>query len=681
MMEEQSKRAPLSHWSVSAKISCGFAIVLLLHVSIAVIAHYGLHKADEDRSQQDRLRSQMEIFDDIDRIVGELQRNVLLFAYAGIKGPELRVVDIQERLADVLEQASAGADSVELGTLVTMQQHLSTHSEIFEAVLSDRAKRRQILDVEMVQLVEDFDDEFELLLQLLSTQAEKEQAILLAEVASNFQAAQLHAMRFVHSPDSAHVRELKRELSAAKATLDFLLPETPDIERQRRKTLGVLENYEDSCIQMVQATRGYLHLTNVVLAGEAKELSYLAGQARRLYSQRADQLSKDMAVDSGNFSRASTLFSLITIVIGIVASWVIERNIAPALNAITKTFDGLVRGEKISSIPGKERHDELGRLAAAAQVFRDKAALTEELLEGVRELRELDRVHAHSQKLESLGQLAAGIAHEINTPLQCVAANVEFLEDSYEILTDIVGQCCDLLNVFSGDEARDPEEKELIALLQESVKSRRFEHVRCQAPLAASEAADAVRRVVEIIVATKALSHPGAVELVDVDLNELIRHSATLSRNRWKDVAELKFELSDELPRVPLQPAELSQVMLNLIVNAADAIGESGVHREQAGKIVVRSYFENEWVCIEVEDNGPGIPEKVRDRIFDPFFTTKDVGKGTGQGLSISYNIVVNRLHGQISVDTNSSGTRFTVRIPLVCVVTPGQRTLALETV
>lgn len=674
------KAIALSNWSVSAKISCGFAIVLLLHVSIAVIAHYGLHKADVDRLKQDRLRSQVDMFNDIDRIVGELQRNVLLFAYAGVRGPELRVSDLQDQLSTMLVKAQQAGDTSDGATLERMREHLSTHSEIFDAVLCDRANRRQLLDVEMVQYVEEFDDQLEQLCKAMEGQEENGAAEALAETAKHFEAAQLHALQFVHSPDSVHVRDLKRDLHLAKTTLAFLLSQSAEIEQQRAKTLRVLEQYEDCCIQMVQSTRGYLHLTNVVLAGEAKELSYLAGQARRLYCDRAAELSEKMAVDSGHFSQASTLFSLITIAIGVVATWAIERNIAPGLNAITKTFDGLVQGEKISSIPGRERRDELGRLAAAAQVFRDKAALTEDLLEGVRELRELDRMHAHSQKLESLGQLAAGIAHEINTPLQCVAANVEFLEVSYEALTEVVEQCCGLLEIATGQQGHIPEEVGLITSLRETVKSRRFAHMRTQAPLAASEAADAVRRVVEIIVATQALSHPGSEDLVDCDLNELIRHSATLSRNRWKDVAKVTFDLMEDLPRVPMQPADLSQVILNLIVNASDAIAQAGQHRERAGEIHLKSFVKDGCVQVEVLDNGPGIPEKARNRIFDPFFTTKDVGKGTGQGLAISYNIIVNRLHGQIDVETSDEGTRFIISLPLGCAIKNAARQVALGT-
>jgi hypothetical protein len=243
-MGAKVKFVSLRGWSVSAKISFGFAIVLLLHISIAVIAHYGLRKADEDRSQQDRLRSQVELFHDIDRIVGELQRNVLLFAYAGVKGPELRVVDIQNQLSGLLAEASQAGDRTEDGTISTMQSHLTTHRDIFEAVLTDRAKRRQLLDMDMVQYVQEFNAELEALRALVrdgltgsDSRSDQEQST--EKIANHFQAAQLHAMRFVHSPDSSHVRNMKRELGGAKATLAFLLSDSEDVDQQRLKAFKV----------------------------------------------------------------------------------------------------------------------------------------------------------------------------------------------------------------------------------------------------------------------------------------------------------------------------------------------------------------------------------------------------------------------------------------------------------
>jgi signal transduction histidine kinase len=152
-------------------------------------------------------------------------------------------------------------------------------------------------------------------------------------------------------------------------------------------------------------------------------------------------------------------------------------------------------------------------------------------------------------------------------------------------------------------------------------------------------------------------------------LNQAIESTVTISRNRWKFVADLNLDLDVNLPRVECLPAEINQVLLNLVVNAADAIAEKNGNSGKRGVITVRTRCDENDAVIVVEDTGSGIPDEVRNRIFDPFFTTKDVGKGTGQGLAICYNVVVTKHCGTIEVEsTPGVGSQFIVRIPLeVC--------------
>ncbi|QDV72040.1 ATP-binding protein [Botrimarina mediterranea] len=276
------------------------------------------------------------------------------------------------------------------------------------------------------------------------------------------------------------------------------------------------------------------------------------------------------------------------------------------------------------------------------------------------EVRRLESRLAQSQKLESIGQLAAGIAHEINTPMQCVSNNVEFLQECHQRLFDLVDRLVKTLD----SPARSWDDRKL------SVRSLIDEHyynrVAAMAPSAINEAAEASRRVIEIVRAMKVMSHPGTHDFVDSDLNDGIRNAATIARNRWKYVAEVEFDLDEALPHVPVLPAELNQVFLNLIVNAADAIAEKNGENGPLGVITLRTRCESESVRIEIADNGPGVPEAIRERIFDPFFTTKDVGKGTGQGLAISYDVVVNKHHGTIDVlSTEGEGATFVVCLPM----------------
>jgi two-component system NtrC family sensor kinase len=281
-------------------------------------------------------------------------------------------------------------------------------------------------------------------------------------------------------------------------------------------------------------------------------------------------------------------------------------------------------------------------------------------LRDMSEQKQLQRELYQAQKLESIGQLAAGIAHEINTPMQCVSGNVEFLRNCYERLFQVLDNYQEYLE---GPELSWLERKHTMDQLKEQCH---YDHIREQAPPAIEEAADAVQKVIEIVRAMKAMSHPGTQEKVLTDVNELIRSATTISRGRWKYAAELELNLDPRLPHIMALPAELNQVMLNLIVNAADAVMDKiGEDRSGDGAITIRTRDDSDGVLIEVEDTGTGIPDDVKQRIFDPFFTTKDVGKGTGQGLAITYDAVVNKHGGRISVDSVPGvGTMFSVWLP-----------------
>ncbi len=267
---------------------------------------------------------------------------------------------------------------------------------------------------------------------------------------------------------------------------------------------------------------------------------------------------------------------------------------------------------------------------------------------------------AQAQKMESLGQLAAGIAHEINTPMQCVFGNVEFLQSSMERLFSVTDACIHTL-----------EQSEVTREAQNAVnelrQKLRFDHVRKQFPLAIDEASDASKRVISIVRAMKIMSHPGTATMVDTELHELIRNTATITQNRWKYVARMSFAFDSRVTTVPAFPAELSQVFINLFVNASDAIAEKiGPEPSELGTISVNTSLENDTVAITISDSGCGMTEEIKKKIFDPFFTTKDVGKGTGQGLAISYDVIVNKHGGSIDVTSKPGlGTRFLLRLPL----------------
>ncbi len=268
----------------------------------------------------------------------------------------------------------------------------------------------------------------------------------------------------------------------------------------------------------------------------------------------------------------------------------------------------------------------------------------------------------HAQKLESVGQLASGIAHEINTPTQYIGDNVRFLQDAFVDLKGLLVNYEKLLAAAINNRLSSETLQEVTA----AVKNVDANYLMEEVPKAIEQALEGVSRVSRLVGAMKEFSHPGTKEKIPLDLNHAIENTITVARNEWKYVADLETDFDASLPLISCQPGEFNQVTLNLIVNAAHAIadviekGGSG-----KGKIKIQTRDHAEWVEIRIQDTGSGIPEKVRARIFDPFFTTKEIGKGTGQGLAIAHSVIVDKHGGTIHFETQEGkGTTFIVRLP-----------------
>ena len=270
--------------------------------------------------------------------------------------------------------------------------------------------------------------------------------------------------------------------------------------------------------------------------------------------------------------------------------------------------------------------------------------------------RELNQMH----KMEAVGQLAGGIAHEINTPIQYVGDNLRFLQESWADISTLLTACWELL-----DQAQTVDDlKPQVDAVQEVVEEMDLEFLREEIPIALTQSISGAEQVAHIVKAMKEFAHPGQKQMAMADLNQIVTSTSTVSRNEWKYAAEIEFDLAPELPQVMCMAPEISQVVLNLIVNAAHAIQASG--KDQKGVIVISTDSNDRHAEIRVSDNGAGIPKAVQPSVFNPFFTTKDVGKGTGQGLAICQDVVVSKHHGEIFFETEEGvGTTFVVRLPL----------------
>jgi signal transduction histidine kinase len=268
-----------------------------------------------------------------------------------------------------------------------------------------------------------------------------------------------------------------------------------------------------------------------------------------------------------------------------------------------------------------------------------------------------------AQKLESVGRLASGIAHEINTPVQFVSDSCTFLETATQDVIELL----DGYRATLGELERDPAALPAAGPhLRELEDEHDLAYLVEQIPLAINRALQGLDRVSAIVRAMKEFAYPDHSEQVPADLNRAILSTLTVARNEYKYVAELHTEL-DDLPLVTCHIGELNQVILNMVVNSAHAIATAKSEDERQGRIVVRTRARGPVVEIEIEDNGCGIPPQAIDKIFDPFFTTKEIGKGTGQGLAIARAVVVEKHAGKIEVASEvGHGTTFAIVLPVL---------------
>jgi signal transduction histidine kinase len=283
------------------------------------------------------------------------------------------------------------------------------------------------------------------------------------------------------------------------------------------------------------------------------------------------------------------------------------------------------------------------------------------LMLDITDVRRMSRELAAAQKLESVGRLAAGVAHEINTPVQFVSDNVEFVRTSMIDLTKVVEAYRSLQQAVQA--SQDTALAASRAL--EVEKAVDLDYILENAPLAIESSVEGLGRIATIVRSMKEFAHPDQGEKTLADLNQAIRGTLVIAHNEYKYVAEVDTEFG-ELPQVECHLGEINQVILNLLVNAAHAIADVVKDSGERGKLGVRTRTDGNAVEIAISDSGTGIPAAVRDKIFDPFFTTKEVGKGTGQGLALAHGVVVNKHGGTLRFETEMGrGTTFFIRLPI----------------
>lgn len=361
----------------------------------------------------------------------------------------------------------------------------------------------------------------------------------------------------------------------------------------------------------------------------------------------------------------------------LVSPWVTEVESLDKLNLTLSDFPLhsplsdfliLLQAQKASLADGRRLSSDLSALNLELEdrVVRRTQAL-EEIAQELRdskqsleyEMHERTRVEIelrHAQKLESVGQLAAGIAHEINTPMQYIGNSLHFIKSALKDYEKISWIAEDRLS------CKKESMNVNLSMPSNDFDAIDLDYIRDRAPKALDRALDGIAAVTKIVRAMNEFTHPDGEAKNGADINRALNTAATVARSEYKYVAKLveNFQL---LPSVECHIGDLNQVFLNLIINAAHSIADTA---EKQGVITISTWVETDVVKITVADNGTGIPENIKHRVFDPFFTTKEVGRGTGQGLTISHNIIVNKHGGHLEFQSEKGkGTTFQITLPI----------------
>ena len=357
----------------------------------------------------------------------------------------------------------------------------------------------------------------------------------------------------------------------------------------------------------------------------------------------------------------------------------------PEDKPIVRSFAKKIRDEGEAQVEYRlfRGDSELCWVYSRARMFYDQAknpVRIDGISVDITERKRLEEQLRQAQKLEAVGQLAAGIAHEINTPLQYVGDNTRFLKDSLGDLTDLIGSYQSLLAACQANRVSP----EIVEQTANAARVADVDFLLREIPAALDQSLEGLGRVTQIVQSIKDFAHPGSSRMCHADLNKAIESTITVARNEWRYVADLETNFDRELPFIKCVVGEINQVVLNLIVNAAHAIADKtrGATAGEKGKITISTVYKPGCACapiheesdkaaagsieIIISDTGSGIPPLIREKIFDPFFTTKTVGKGTGQGLAIAHSVVAKH-RGTLSFTSETGrGTTFVIQLPLI---------------
>jgi signal transduction histidine kinase len=438
----------------------------------------------------------------------------------------------------------------------------------------------------------------------------------------------------------------KDEIGALARAFNFMVHELNRVSTEHERLVATeRERLESLVAERTQALEQSREMFRLI-AESTKAIPFTLDVARGAFPYIGVQGAADFNVPEGEWREAGAL------------DRVIPRDMNPE---VRQRFDDCAAGpfEFLATLQHSTGPREVRWMGTCE--LQEGVKYLRGLMLDVTEVRRLGRELAASQKLESIGRLASGVAHEINTPVQFVVDNVNFVSDSMAGMTAVIQAHRELKRVVeAGGDAAASARAAAAAEVDADL-----DYLIDNVPPAIAGAIEGLGRIATIVRSMKEFAHPDQSEKTSADLNHAIQSTLIIARNEYKYVAELETDFG-ELPPIQCYLGEINQVVLNLLVNASHAIADVVKDSSAMGKLTVRTRVDGDEVEISISDSGTGIPEAARQKIFDPFFTTKEVGKGTGQGLAIARSVIVNKHGGTLRFDTESGkGTTFFIRLPV----------------
>ncbi len=401
---------------VGTKVAVAIGVVIVMHLSIVVISHIGLARSGADKTRHDEADAQAVNILEINQTVTEIKRNVMMFTYTGYRGSKDNVRQLYTELqAQLMASIVRSQDENDKIDLELMSNHLKTYMELFDTVADGRERQQQLMEEVMVQVREDAVKQINASLAHARSLGNHEATLLASRVLQGLLTASVDANRFLNTLDAKLVRDAKKQIASAKRNATQLSEQLSDsgFESDSEAAADLISQYEATFMQLVQTTRSYLYLVNVVMAGEAAEFSRLSLDLKAKKLDETRQLGAQISSDAKQFRLLSDVIGVLTILIGGLASWWLRHILVPPLNAITKTLLRLAQGERDIVVPGLKRRDEIGQMAVAAEVFKDKAGQTEALLEKSQqlesELRETDTLFRSAFNNAPIGVALVGL--------------------------------------------------------------------------------------------------------------------------------------------------------------------------------------------------------------------------------------------------------------------------------